>query len=191
MRRPTMTIRRAMIAVAVAAVLIAIWARDLPARRRSYLADAAYHARREAEERQLLATLEQARREGKIPPRSRSWANAEASLRVRIPYYSALKEKYRRAASHPWETPGPDPSDPGEDLVWRAMEIDDLDVTMPSHISDLPWQNTEKTIRELKAKIGTSASTTGLRSDPEESATGDQSVQSKAQDLSESLPANP
>ncbi|WP_220369759.1 hypothetical protein [Paludisphaera rhizosphaerae] len=132
-----MTIRRAMIAVAVAAVLIAIWAKDLPARRRSYLADAAYHERREAEERQQLAIIEQLRSKGKIPAKSRSWANAEASHRVRVPYHMALKEKYRRAASFPWETPEPDPTDPGEALVWKAMEIDDIDFPMPTRIAPL------------------------------------------------------
>ena len=137
MRLPVVrfTMRRMMIAVAIAAFLIGggIEAARFKRLRASHLYDAAYHARREAEELRdvahFVAHFDRARREGAANAKDRSFALMERSSRFRVEYHARLKRKYSRAANRPWQSVPPDPKDLGEDLLWESMlALPDLDL---------------------------------------------------------------
>lgn len=123
MKLPKMTIRRAMIAVAIAALLLGFWSRVMFSRRQSHLSDAAYHARREGEERRNLETFERNRRAGAAAAANNpSMAEMERASLLRVAYHAGLKDKYREAAAHPWASIPPDPKDPGEGLLWESLD---------------------------------------------------------------------
>lgn len=127
MRRPgvRLTIRRLMVAVAVVAFLIGAvrlkWLRD------SHLHDAAYHARRKAEELRNVANFDRGRREGASNADDRSILLMEQSSRLRVAYHARLEQVYRRAANRPWRSVPPDPKDPGEDLLWESLRIPNVE----------------------------------------------------------------
>jgi len=122
MKLPKVTIRRAMIAVAIIAVPLGFWSRAMFSRRQSYLSDAAYHARREGEERHNLEVFERNRRARAAATSDPSMAKMEQASRLRVAYHVVLKNKYQKAAAHPWVSIPPDPKDPGEGLLWESLD---------------------------------------------------------------------
>jgi hypothetical protein len=126
MKLPKMTIRLMTIGVAVAAVPLGFWSRDLNARRRSLLGEAAYHARREREERRNLAEFDRGRRGGATNADDPSILKLEQASRLRVGFHDGLKQKYRGAADRPWSPVAPDPSDPGERLLWESLDPEPL-----------------------------------------------------------------
>ena len=122
MKLPKITILRAMIVVAIVAIPIGFWSRAMFSRRQSYLSDAAYHARREGEERRNLEAFERIRRMGEPAPGDPSAAKMEQASRLRVAYHVELKNKYQEAAAHPWVSVPPDPTDPGERLLWESLD---------------------------------------------------------------------
>lgn len=123
------TLWRLMIAVAIVAFLIGggIGSARFLRLRASHLSDAAFHARREAEELANVALFDQGRRAGAANATDRSTLMRERSSRLRVGYHADLKRKYIRAASRPWEAVTPDPKDPGEDLLWESMMVSDYE----------------------------------------------------------------
>ncbi len=126
--RVRFTVRRLMIAVAIAAFLIGggIEAARCKRLRKAHLDDAAYHARREAEELRNLANIDLSRRAGAIDVEVRSMRLIERSSRLRVDYHGQMKRKYSKAASRPWRAVSPDPKDPGTELIWEAFTIPEL-----------------------------------------------------------------
>lgn len=118
MKMPSMSLRLAMAGVALIAVVLGVGSRQLYARRADFIKDAAYHAKREAEEYRIVAGFDQCRREGTINTNDPDIPKYERASRLRLAYHAELKRKYLRAAAHPWESVPPDPSDPGEFLLW-------------------------------------------------------------------------
>jgi len=115
--------------MAAVAVLIGggIEADRLKRSRASHLYSAAYHARREAEELRNVANFDRGRRAGATDANDRSMLMLERSSRLRVDYHSRLKRKYLGAADRPWQSVSPDPKDPGEELIWEALWIPDID----------------------------------------------------------------
>ncbi len=119
--------------VAVAAISLAFLSKAMLSRRQSYLTDAAYHARREAEELRNLANLDRNRRAGVASVKTTSYLKMEQASRLRAPYHAEMKQKYRAAAAHPWTSAPPDPSKPGEYLLWEAFmtePMNEVDLTV-------------------------------------------------------------
>ncbi len=123
MPRIRLTVRRLMVLVLLVAILMAagIEARRLLLRSREYRGHLAYHTRREREERRNLGVAESIRRKGKTLNREMSLV--EEVARLRIPYHARLRRKYERAVTQPWEPLPPDPPEPGDELVWKILEI--------------------------------------------------------------------
>ncbi len=121
MKFPRMTIRRAMIALAILAVPLSFLSGEMLSRRETYLGDTAYHARREAEERRNLTGFGLARHAGTADANSSSIVKMERASRLRVTYHADLKRKYQKAAAYPWVSVPPDPRDPGESLLWESL----------------------------------------------------------------------
>lgn len=121
-----LTLRRLMIAVAAVAISIAggIEANRLWRLRDDYRASAAYHAKRENEERKTLSVIATIRNEGleELP----RMPVIEEVAHLRVEHHANLKQKYQRAATRPWQSVQPDPDDPGEELVWKVFEAPPL-----------------------------------------------------------------
>jgi hypothetical protein len=146
--RVRFTVRRMMVGVAVAAVLIGggIEVARLNRLRASHLYDAAYHARREVEELRNLANFDRGRRGGAANANDRQILLMERASRLRVAYHAELKRKYVKAANRPWESVAPDPKDLGEDLLWESMKIPDTNFWMldDHELQRLqPFQNVE------------------------------------------------
>jgi len=133
-RRPRMTVRRAMVAVAMVAVPLGFWSRAMLDRRHDRLAEAAYHARREGEERRNLDAFAEARRAG---PVGASVQKMEQASRLRVRYHAGRKGVYQHAAARPWASVPPDPGEPGERLLWESMLITDSPVEFRIPSGDL------------------------------------------------------
>ena len=112
-----------MVAVAVVAIPLSFWAKEMRSRRQSYLHDAARHERREHEERRNLFEFARDRRAGDVKPDDVTRPLLEKASRLRVPYHAAMKKVYLRAANHPWETVVSQPGEPGDDLIWQWMLI--------------------------------------------------------------------
>lgn len=127
MRLPRLrfTVRRLMVAVAIAAFLIGggIEAARCKRLREAHLADAAYHARREAEELRNLANIDLGRRAGAVDAKDHFMVFVERASRLRVDHHSQMKRRYFKAASRPWRAVSPDPKDPGTELIWEALTI--------------------------------------------------------------------
>jgi hypothetical protein len=110
MRPPRFTVRRMMVAVAIAGVLLAIlaWVRDLHRRRTFYEAQAARYA--EQEEIHLYAA--RVARADFDRTRNKNYRGQVVTSLIYAGFYRLLVEKYRHAARHPWESVEPDPPDP-------------------------------------------------------------------------------
>lgn len=127
MKLPSMSLRLAMTGVALIAVVLGVGSRRLFARRADFIKDAAYHARREAEEQRVVAFFDQRQREGTTNTAVPDNPKVEQASRLRLTYHSELKRKYLRAATHPWEPVPPDPPDPGDSLMWDAIFMPTID----------------------------------------------------------------
>ena len=140
MPRVRFTVRRMMIAVAIVAFLVGggIEAARFKRLRASHLDDAAYHARREAEELRNVAQFDRGRREGATNANDRSIVLMERSSRLRVEYHAQLKRKYLRAANRPWQSVTPDPKDPGEDLLWESLTVPHIEFPIPELIEVVP-----------------------------------------------------
>lgn len=126
MRLRKFSLRQALLIAAIVAVPLGAWFNRLHATRRDRLEEAEYHALQEARESRELATLVRCRKAGAFATNP-SLAYAEEAARLRVAYHRGLLEKYRTAADRPWTTPPPDPKDPGEDLIWKLLEVEPLE----------------------------------------------------------------
>lgn len=138
MKLPKVTIRRAMVAVAIIAIPLGFWSRAMFSRRQSHLGEAAYHARREGEERRNLEAFERNRSAGAATANDPSVAKMERASRLRVAYHAGLKDKYQEAAAHPWTSVPPDPKDPGEGLLWQSLDPGPL--TDEFRLSNEDWK---------------------------------------------------
>lgn len=111
MKSPRLALRWAMVAIALAAIPMLYWSREMNSRRREYLAEASSHERREAEQRRQLSLFDMARRNGvKIEP---SALDREPVLALRAAYHAEMRQKYLDAAAQPWKDAPFDPGAPG------------------------------------------------------------------------------
>jgi hypothetical protein len=121
MRLPRMrfTIRRMMVVVAVASVLLGITA-GLLRRRDSLKRRAEYYARKASRELMSGMSITQATTFGPSPMEVRM---QEAYFKL-ADHYTVLELKYKRAADHPWLPVGPDPPPP----AWPSGVVTDKEI---------------------------------------------------------------
>lgn len=127
------TTRRLMLAIAVVAASLGAW--RLAVDRRAFLAEAAYHARRESEEMANLSLMREARARGHDFSSGPAGAKLEESSRLRAAFHAEWKRIYESAAARPWTPPPSRPEEPGAALIWDAfipdaIEIEDHDFPM-------------------------------------------------------------
>ena len=118
-----MSIRLAMVVVALSAVPLGFWAKELPARRASYAYEAEYHARREREELHNVSEFDRGHRLGATNGNEPRIVLLEQAARLSLVHHAELKQKYQRALARPWESVEPDPVDVGEKLIWQSLYV--------------------------------------------------------------------
>lgn len=123
MKLPRITIRRAMLGLVIAAIPLGFLARALDTRSRSRLSDAAFHTRREGEERTNLRVIDQIRCDETHIEDDRSLQLMEKASRLRVKYHAEMKQKYQRAATHPWESAPYDSGEPGNYLLLESLRV--------------------------------------------------------------------
>ena len=123
MKRPRMSIRLAMVVVALSAVPLGFYAKDLSARRATYVFEAEYHTRREREELHNVSVFDQGHRSGAPNINEPRIVLLEQAARLSLVHHAELKQKYQRALARPWESVEPDPVDVGEQLVRQSLYV--------------------------------------------------------------------
>ena len=128
-----------LILLSASVIPLAYGAYRLSVRRSGLLGIATVHGWHETAQRRTLARIKQHRRVDDVGSNDRFFARLEEATRLRMAYHAALREKYRRAAYRPWETPALDPSDPGLELeaqAWTDLVTDAPPLT-PSTLEPL------------------------------------------------------